>query len=251
MNDNSDSPSIVNGSSNNTSSLDQYNIINTSALQPNGNMSYRLVSVNSGDSPQGINIVPILNSQQNQGPQVVFANPTSNDETSTSNRIQSSNAFFSSGNTNTDISTNNIDGSTNPVYMFVPGTDIIQNSRLVGSINKAKITSTRDSNRRTQHNEVERRRRDKINQGIIKLSKIVPECQNDNTKQGQSKGGILAKAFDYIQLLLKVNSELKSVVDNDYSCLRDQLAEKQNQIDILRKTLKDHGIEVDISKKSD
>lgn len=40
----------------------------------------------------------------------------------------------------------------------------------------------RDDRRRATHNEVERRRRDKINNWIMKLSKIVPECQSDNSK---------------------------------------------------------------------
>lgn len=32
---------------------------------------------------------------------------------------------------------------------------------------------------------VERRRRDKINNWIVKLSKIVPDCTSDHSKQGQ------------------------------------------------------------------
>jgi len=55
-----------------------------------------------------------------------------------------------------------------------------------------------DHQRRQQHNEVERRRRDKINTWINKISKVVPDCSDDHTKQGQSKGGILAKAYEYI-----------------------------------------------------
>ena len=43
----------------------------------------------------------------------------------------------------------------------------------------------RDEKRRATHNEVERRRRDKINNWIIKLSKVVPDCQQDHTKQVQ------------------------------------------------------------------
>lgn len=43
----------------------------------------------------------------------------------------------------------------------------------------------RDEKRRATHNEVERRRRDKINSWILKLSKLVPDCNSDQTKQGQ------------------------------------------------------------------
>ncbi|KFQ96870.1 Upstream stimulatory factor 1, partial [Nipponia nippon] len=45
--------------------------------------------------------------------------------------------------------------------------------------------ATRDEKRRAQHNEVERRRRDKINNWIVQLSKIIPDCSMENTKSGQ------------------------------------------------------------------
>ncbi|NXL54817.1 USF1 factor, partial [Podilymbus podiceps] len=44
--------------------------------------------------------------------------------------------------------------------------------------------ATRDEKRRAQHNEVERRRRDKINNWIVQLSKIIPDCSMENTKSG-------------------------------------------------------------------
>lgn len=47
------------------------------------------------------------------------------------------------------------------------------------------IGKNRDEKRRATHNEVERRRRDKINSWILKLSKLVPDCNSDQTKQGQ------------------------------------------------------------------
>lgn len=44
----------------------------------------------------------------------------------------------------------------------------------------------RDERRRATHNEVERRRRDKINNWIAKLSKIIPDCSSmDNNKSVQ------------------------------------------------------------------
>lgn len=45
----------------------------------------------------------------------------------------------------------------------------------------------RDEKKRATHNEVERRRRDKINGWINKLAKIVPTCTEDsnNAKIGQ------------------------------------------------------------------
>uniref|UniRef100_G3PFX3 Upstream transcription factor 2, c-fos interacting n=1 Tax=Gasterosteus aculeatus TaxID=69293 RepID=G3PFX3_GASAC len=66
----------------------------------------------------------------------------------------------------------------------------------------------RDERRRAQHNEVERRRRDKINNWIVTLSKIIPDCNIDSTKTGASKGGILSKACDYIRDLRQSNQRL-------------------------------------------
>jgi len=69
----------------------------------------------------------------------------------------------------------------------------------------------RDDRRRVSHNEVERRRRDKINNWILKLGKIMPSdsTQNDTGKTSQqSKGGILAKACDYITDMRTANQRL-------------------------------------------
>uniref|UniRef100_A0A3B5K9L0 Upstream stimulatory factor 1 n=1 Tax=Takifugu rubripes TaxID=31033 RepID=A0A3B5K9L0_TAKRU len=67
---------------------------------------------------------------------------------------------------------------------------------------------SRDEKRRAQHNEVERRRRDKINNWIVQLSKTIPDCNIDYTKTGQSKGGILSKACEYIKELRQSNLKL-------------------------------------------
>ena len=43
----------------------------------------------------------------------------------------------------------------------------------------------RDEKRRANHNEVEKRRRNNINKWIVELSKIIPDCSNDQSKHGQ------------------------------------------------------------------
>ena len=43
----------------------------------------------------------------------------------------------------------------------------------------------KDERRRANHNEVERRRRDNINKWIVELSKVIPDCSNDQSKHGQ------------------------------------------------------------------
>lgn len=53
-----------------------------------------------------------------------------------------------------------------------------------------EIIFQRDDRRRATHNEVERRRRDKINNWIAKLGKIIPECNaTTNTSGGGGNGG--------------------------------------------------------------
>ncbi|XP_078526179.1 upstream stimulatory factor 1 isoform X3 [Lissotriton helveticus] len=139
--------------------------------------------------------------------------------------------------------------------------------------------TTRDEKRRAQHNEVERRRRDKINNWIVQLSKIIPDCSMENTKPGQgplsqsladssqnlndvgsaesdsnssqsSKGGILSKACDYIQELrqgnLRLSEELQGLtqLQMDNEVLRQQVEELQNKNRLLHAQLRQHGLEV-------
>ncbi|KAM9294290.1 upstream stimulatory factor 1 [Gastrophryne carolinensis] len=113
--------------------------------------------------------------------------------------------------------------------------------------------ATRDEKRRAQHNEVERRRRDKINNWIVQLSKIIPDCSMESTKSGQvrrSKGGILSKACDYIQELRQGNMRLADdlhtleqlQLDNDL--LRQQMEDLKSKNHLLRAQLRHHGVEV-------
>lgn len=53
----------------------------------------------------------------------------------------------------------------------------------------------RDDRRRATHNEVERRRRDKINNWISKLGKIIPECNSG--ANGSGSGGEGAGKANY------------------------------------------------------
>eukprot|EP00794_Sanderia_malayensis_P011332 gene11332-12517_t len=106
--------------------------------------------------------------------------------------------------------------------------------------------SSRDERRRATHNEVERRRRDKINTWIMKLATIVPDCQEDQSKQGQSKGGILSKTLDYIGKLRTTNERLadtlkdheRVVVENQV--LRQQTEDLRRENALLRANLHMH-----------
>ncbi|KAK2176540.1 hypothetical protein NP493_657g01010 [Ridgeia piscesae] len=111
--------------------------------------------------------------------------------------------------------------------------------------------STRDDRRRATHNEVERRRRDKINNWIVQLSKLVPDCSIDLSKQGQiskSKGGILAKACDYITELRTANTRMAESLKEterlsvDAELLRQQCEELKQENAMLHAQLQQHGI---------
>ncbi|XP_066534242.1 upstream stimulatory factor 1 isoform X3 [Hoplias malabaricus] len=110
--------------------------------------------------------------------------------------------------------------------------------------------TSRDEKRRAQHNEVERRRRDKINNWIVQLSKTIPDCTLDSTKTGQSKGGILSKACDYIQELRQSNNRLAEELNTldrlrmDNQLLRQEVEDWKSKNQILRNQLRQHGIVV-------
>lgn len=116
-----------------------------------------------------------------------------------------------------------------------------------------KIDGTRtprDERRRAQHNEVERRRRDKINNWIVQLSKIIPDCNADNSKTGASKGGILSKACDYIRELRQTNQRMQETfkeaerLQMDNELLRQQVEELKNENAVLRAQLQQHNLEL-------
>lgn len=90
--------------------------------------------------------------------------------------------------------------------------DFFYHRDLMGYLLTHFIIFKRDEKRRATHNEVERRRRDKINTWILKLGAIIPEATADMRSgtgghfEGLSKGGILAKACEYITSLKDTNS---------------------------------------------
>ncbi|OQR68748.1 upstream stimulatory factor 2-like [Tropilaelaps mercedesae] len=129
-----------------------------------------------------------------------------------------------------------------------------------------RITKTvaRDERRRATHNEVERRRRDKINLWILRLSRIIPDCNlSPESQQGanktqslQSKGIILSKACDYIgelkekaeksQQLAKENERLQTEVTD----LRAKYESAVQDIQILKDALSQQGIQLNIFRDS-
>lgn len=124
--------------------------------------------------------------------------------------------------------------------------------------NNVPLSTKRDERRRATHNEVERRRRDKINNWIMKLGKIIPETTNDVVVgrqtttsghfEGLSKGGILAKACEYITELKDSNNSLNECLkDNEKVSLENMRLREINERlrrdnDLLRAQISQHGI---------
>merc|ERR1719430_675876 len=110
----------------------------------------------------------------------------------------------------------------------------------------------RQGTRRATHNEVERRRRDNINNWIMKLGKLIPDCNtSDNTQGGkhaQSKGGILAKACEYLAETRNTNQRLvESIKQNEgvtaeNESLSSQVEQLQAENAMLKQQLQNHGI---------
>jgi len=105
--------------------------------------------------------------------------------------------------------------------------------------------------RRATHNEVERRRRDNINNWIMKLSKLLPDCNNHENSQGkhsQSKGGILAKACEYLAETRNTHQKLADTLkqNEEISAEKDRISSRLEQLqkenDLLKQQLQSHGI---------
>lgn len=106
--------------------------------------------------------------------------------------------------------------------------------------------SSRDERRRATHNEVERRRRDKINTWIMKIAAVVPDCQMDQSKQGTSKGGVLSKALDHIVKLRQENDRMRDSIKEqervlvENQVLRQQVEKLRQENQILQANLNLH-----------
>ena len=103
--------------------------------------------------------------------------------------------------------------------------------------------------------QVERRRRDTINSWIMKLGKLIPDLFNPESGPPRqnllSKGGILARACDYLTELRTENQELRNSHRDEADKVESlEMANQQlqSQIDILRsenaslrRRLEEHG----------
>ncbi|KAK7574029.1 hypothetical protein V9T40_011220 [Parthenolecanium corni] len=180
-------------------------------FRSNEGVTYRVVQVSNTNT-----ITP--DSESSSLPQIISANPTL-----TSNQ-QIQTVF-----TNPLNGQLYVIGSADEVYPKANSHKPIapRTASVVENVGSPVIS--RDDRRRATHNEVERRRRDKINNWISKLSKIVPECHSDNSKgydAQPSKGGILAKACDYISELRESNQKLMNVLTENERLIAEVAKQK-------------------------
>ncbi|KAJ4431689.1 hypothetical protein ANN_20291 [Periplaneta americana] len=203
-----------------------------------GTVTYRVVQVGAGGDavdplPQIVSTSPGFSAATagvQQGVQAVLTSPLNGQ-------------FYVIG------SPQDVFGTQNPRSLAPRAGIQIESSRGGVSVSGPwSFVGQRDDRRRATHNEVERRRRDKINNWIVKLSKIIPDCTAESAKTGQSKGGILAKACEYIVELRSSNQRLAECLkDNerltlDMEIIRQQNEELKRDNSLLRAQLSQHGI---------
>ena len=120
--------------------------------------------------------------------------------------------------------------------------------------NSSNNSSRRIDRRRATHNEVERRRRDTINAWIMQLGKLIPGLDMDDQEKGPpkggalSKGGILAKACEFVEELTDDNKALEQRVNElenageENERLLATIEELRQENAMLKQQLENHGI---------
>lgn len=130
------------------------------------------------------------------------------------------------------------------------------------NVQAAKVATgvlVREERRRATHNEVERRRRDNINTWIMKLGKLLPDTEAPadvnapplGKGQSQSKGGILAKACEYVVELREENQKLverlyggEGVEGTEKEMMEQTIEDLKKDNALLINTLRNHGLPV-------
>ncbi|CAG5123977.1 unnamed protein product [Candidula unifasciata] len=226
-----------------------------------GQVTYRVVQV----AHDGSDVSQVVTGATAfAGQQTVIQSPFSNGGSPTADAQETRFTYFptSAAGDGTVVTAQGSDpvaaGALGQFYVMMSPQDVLQGQRQIAprtsfSPKLEGVRSVRDDRRRATHNEVERRRRDKINNWIVQLSKLVPDCAQEPIKQTQaSKGGILSKACDYIQELRTTNNRLAESLKDverlhiDNELLRQQCEELKNENAILRSHLQQHGIVVDM-----
>ncbi|XP_035693191.1 basic helix-loop-helix domain-containing protein USF3-like [Branchiostoma floridae] len=145
------------------------------------------------------------------------------------------------------VSTPGLQQGVVPVHLS-PGVTILPGvANNAGLITNSVEHEQRRYRKRAVHNEVERRRKDKINAGILRIGELLPCTQQE--KQVVSKRGILDKAYDHIVKLSKEHEHMlmnggSPVQAMEIRRLREQINELTVEKERYEKVLDMHGISV-------
>ncbi|KAI4488598.1 hypothetical protein M0802_011488 [Mischocyttarus mexicanus] len=162
------------------------------------NVQYQLCQINRDESAVAYRVVQVSDNQLDNS-ELSIATPVNNTVQVLTSPINGQVYFLSNGNEMVHSD------STKNVMPCVAKVQIEASDNLVLGGKK------RDEKRRVTHNEVEKRRRDKINNWIFKLGELIPESGNSINdgdmkvnSELQSKGNILMQACEYITELRKI-----------------------------------------------
>ncbi|XP_011881182.1 PREDICTED: upstream stimulatory factor 2-like isoform X2 [Vollenhovia emeryi] len=191
------------------------------------NIQYHLYAVNRDDNTVAYKVMQVSNNDREDN-ELSIATPVNN---------------------TVQVLTSPLNGQ---LYVLSNGNDVVatESARVVPSVAKLQIEGAqnivttvkkRDERRRVTHNEVERRRRDKISNWIAKLAKLLAECEQSVNKEGdgkpnlepQSKGGILARAYEYIMELREAPEKLAQCLDENVQ-LKEEVKNLQQVVNQLR-----------------
>ncbi|XP_076248502.1 upstream stimulatory factor 1 [Calliopsis andreniformis] len=192
------------------------------------NLHYQLCEVNRNDNAIAYRVVQVSDNHRNNA-ELSIATPINNTVQVLTSPINGQ--FYVLSNSNEVVTSESARTVAPRVKLQI---DNPQN--ILTTIKK------RDERRRVTHNEVERRRRDKINNWISKLGKLLPDCEQSATGDGdvktnfelQSKGGILARACEYIAELRDVQESFSQSLDENAQ-LSEEAKNLRQVVNQLRK----------------
>lgn len=180
------------------------------------NVQYHLYAVtNRGDSTVAYKVINVNNTHRENN-EVSIATPVNNTVQVLASPLNGQLYVLSNSN---DVTSESARAATPCVTKL----------QLEGSQNITTNVKKRDERRRVTHNEVERRRRDKINNWINKLGKLLADCDQNVNKETdgktnfepQSKGGILARACEYITELREAQEKLSQSMDESAQLIEE------------------------------
>ncbi|KAL2740938.1 upstream stimulatory factor 2-like isoform X1 [Vespula squamosa] len=185
------------------------------------NVQYQFCQINRNESTVAYRVVQVSDNHLDNN-ELSITTPVNNTVQVLTSPINGQFYLLSSGN---EVLTSD---SARNVMPRVAKVQIETSENLVPGIKK------RDERRRVTHNEVEKRRRDKINNWIFKLGKLLPDNENGISggdmkanSELQSKGDILARACEYITELRDIREKYSQNLEENTQLLEEAKALRQ------------------------